>query len=214
MTSGTSTNDVNEPEQPGNSVNGTSESDRARGFAAKAIIGAAVFIGLILITVSLLARRGSIPELTRSEFDRALSKWNSSEPSRYSITTTVVGRQPATYSVAVANGDVVVALRNDHPLKDQRTLGTWSVPGMFRTIEHDLIAIESDAANGVASSDLHLRAEFDPQWGFPTRYLRVEWTSGAQVSWSVDQFENGASASVSPNEDLKAVTSLSTEAVE
>ena len=156
--------------------------------------GLLTIAGLLVIWV-ISSSRQRLPELTRKRFDAARAQWNAANPNSYTIETEVVGRQPATYRVQLADGQIVVAQRNDYPLKDQRTLGTWSVPGMFGTIEHDLLATEQPATAAAGPrSELHLRAEFDPQWGYPKRYLRVEWGTDAQVSWTVQQFTTADSS--------------------
>ncbi len=145
----------------------------------------------ISITWMIVIRQQRIPELTRENFDAARVKWDATNIDDYAIETIVVGMQPATYRAEVRNGEILAAQRNGYALKDQRTLGTWSVPGMFRTIEHDLLNFERDEAEGKSTRELHLRAEFDPELGIPRRYLRVEWSSGAQVSWDVAEFTQG-----------------------
>jgi hypothetical protein len=161
-----------------------------RRFVLLAVAGGLLSVAIGLVAWIVIESRSRIPELTRADFDAALARWEKTQLHDYLIETTVVGRQPATYNVRIESDRVVSATRNGHPLKDQRTLGTWSIPGMFRTIEHDLLATEApqDGADGM-SRDLHLRAEFDPVWGYPQRYLRVEWGTDAQVSWTVDQFD-------------------------
>jgi hypothetical protein len=121
-----------------------------------------------------------MPELDRARFVEAQQQWQGHALNDYVIVTHVTGLQAATYQVDVRQGEVVEASRDDQPLADVRTWGTWSVPGMFTTIERDL-------AN--KSADLHLRAEFDSQWGFPRRYLRLDWRSGYEVTWNVTLFE-------------------------
>lgn len=80
----------------------------------------------------------SIPPLEPSQFYEARAKWDAAGPQDYEIEIVVTGSQPATYEVHVRNGQAEVALRNGQPLRQRRTLGTWSVPGMFSTIQRDV----------------------------------------------------------------------------
>ena len=151
------------------------------------ICGSLLAIFCVFVGVAFWASRQRIPVMTRNGFDSAVTRWNTRACANYVIATRVEGNQPALYEVRVVDNEVIQALRNGHPLRDQRTLGTWSVPGMFGTIERDLIHTESQ--EGQAEADLHLRAEFDAEWGFPRRYLRVQWGESNQVRWQVERFE-------------------------
>ena len=64
-------------------------------------------------------------------------------------------------------------------------LGTWSVPGMFGTIESDL---KTNAAAPPSQPPLQLRAEFHPTYGYPQRYVRLAWGTKVTTSWNVTMF--------------------------
>ena len=112
----------------------------------------------------------------------------------YRVEVRVTGRQAATYCVEVRGGQVQKATRNGQPLKQQRTMGTWSVPGMFHTIEKDLQNVELHASGRAdqATPRPKLRCRFETKLGYPQQYYRIE-TSGriynAEVSWQVVSFE-------------------------
>lgn len=133
----------------------------------------------------------SIPPLEPSQFYEARAKWDAAGPQDYEIEIVVTGSQPATYEVHVRDGQAEVALRNGQPLRQRRTLGTWSVPGMFSTIQRDVEAVERAASPSADPSlpRLTLRAEFDPQYGYPARYRRIQHGSPVEVSWQVTRFE-------------------------
>ena len=141
------------------------------------------------VFVMALVDRDEMIELTRADFAAAEQRWNTSRPASYDIEIEVTGRQAATYRVEVRGGVVRLATRNGDPLKQPRTMGTWSVPGMFGTIERDLIAVEQRAAGtgNLSSSRLHLRATFDSELGIPRSYLRLELASQMQVTWKVSE---------------------------
>ena len=135
-----------------------------------------------------------LPELTREEFDRSMALWDAVSPENYDIEVQVEGRQPAIYRVEVRSGHVRTATRNGNPLRQRRTMGTWSVPGMYGTIERDLVAVER-VESGKAdryTPRLLLRAKFDDKWGklgIPTHYHRIQWGSHTEVRWEVTHFE-------------------------
>ena len=149
--------------------------------------GVAAIVCAVLVMA--LVGRGEMIELTRADFDAAEQRWNDSRPADYDIEIEVTGRQAATYRVEVRDGVVRSATRNGDALKQPRTMGTWSVPGMFGTIERDLIAVEERAAGtgNLSSSRLHLRATFDLELGIPRCYLRLELASQMQVTWEVTE---------------------------
>lgn len=154
-------------------------------------LGMAMLLIVGLIAIGKFARRGQLPILDRSGFNAARSAWIDAEPSDYDITIEVTGRQPAIYRAQIRGGETINASRNDTPLTQKRTLRTWSVPGMFDTIESDVESVELFASGkGDAwTPNLTLRAEFDPEWHFPSRYRRIEWGSSYEVLWQVKEFK-------------------------
>jgi hypothetical protein len=153
---------------------------------------AGVLLGLFSIAI-IIAIRGRDPsrELTREDFEIAQQRWTRSGPASYDISIKVVGRQPALYQVQVRSGDVVSATIDGRPLKQRRTFDTWSVPGMFGTIERDLEHVEEFTASGPRPNlpRLTLRATFDSNYGFPRRYRRLEWGTDRDVIWEVREFK-------------------------
>ena len=133
-------------------------------------------------------RGNAVPELDVAGFATAQEKWTQAEPPDYLIETKVSGLQPATYRVQVREHRVISAKRNDYPLKDERTLGTWSVPGMFGTIQRD---VDANQTASDSSPPLHLRVQYEPQYGYPMRYVRLMWGTKVTTSWEVTRFEIG-----------------------
>ena len=156
--------------------------------AAGMLFGLAAMLG-----ITVFSRRGRLPRLTPEAFATARQRWDAQGPDDYNVLATVSGRQPATYRVEVRGGQIRSALRNGHPLRQRRTLGTWSVPGMFGTISSDLDS-QRRVADGTANATtprVRLRAVFDPQLGYPIRYHRMEIRSHGgnyEIAWEV-QFD-------------------------
>jgi hypothetical protein len=158
--------------------------------------GLAVLFGplVLLVAWAVVSRARSLPPLERADFDAARQRWSQAAPTDYDLEVVVEGRQPATYRVEVRGGEVQVALRNGLPLTQPRTMGTWSVPGMFGTIEIDLENVERSAEDASPTPDakLLLRARFDGQYGYPARYHRIELVRhgvNPEVSWTVTKFD-------------------------
>ena len=166
------------------------------GVAAGIVLGLAAMIAVAMLSRGSVARR-----LTPELFQEAMAKWKQEQPQDYDIEIQVRGNQPATYYVEVRGGDARLALRNGQPLTQRRTFSTWSVPGMFATVARDVDALERRAAGQTDKSvpDLNLRATFDPRYGYPARYRRLQYQSSVEVEWEVTRFkvvtgERGASA--------------------
>ena len=130
----------------------------------------------------------SLPDLTMEHFESNWNRWAEPGPANYDIEVEVRGPQAATYHVEVRDGEAISATRDDYPLKGPRTIGTWSVVGMFHTMEIDLDQLVLDAAETSKSARLLLDCRFDPEWGFPTRYRRIEVGSQMHVEWQVISF--------------------------
>ena len=148
------------------------------------LAAAAVTVVTLFLLITKWFAAEQLPELNLETFESARSAWSDQRPRDYGITIEVTGRQPATYSVEVRDGQAVHALRNGKPLKDPRTFRTWTVDGMFETMEHDVYRNADVAGN----EPLHLGARFDQRWQYPAEYLRIEWGTSMEVAWKVTEF--------------------------
>lgn len=145
-----------------------------------------LFLGAILgILFWAIRHRDTTPPLTEATFAAARDRWQQANIQNYTVTIQVTGNQPATYKVWIEGGLATKAERNGNPLQQRRTFETWSVPGMFGTIERDV----SEIAAASAGPHLVLRAEFDPETGVPLRYRRLAYRGGGDVQWQVTAFE-------------------------
>lgn len=154
------------------------------------LLGLALAVAALLLAWRLLPG-DPIPPLSPEQFHAARARWKAIAPQDYNIEIVVRGSQPATYAVQVRDGKAEQALRNGRPLRQRRTFGTWSVPGMFSTIARDVEAVErfNRGKAEPGSPQLRLRAEFDPKYSYPARYRRIQWGSPVEVSWEVTRFE-------------------------
>jgi hypothetical protein len=174
----------------------TSKADvklrRLGGYLAAVFLGGIFGLTVAFVVVSFRGR-GSIPELTAQDFEDARQKWNRAAIADYDLTVIVRSRDLSTYRVEVREGAVQAAFRNDQPLRQQRTSGTWSVQGMFETIEQDMKTLELHRAGEAEPGmpQLALRGKFDEELGVPQRYQRTEmrkFGSNSEVSWDVVEF--------------------------
>jgi len=171
-------------------------NDPFRSFRRALLFAACVTLllgGVVLITIGWW-RGGQLMPIGRDELDAARARWAQVALSDYDLETEVSGRQGATYRTCVRGGRVIRASRDGQPLSGSRTLGTWSVPGMFLTIERDVENVERAGRGQVDPqiAGLELRGQFDPRTGLPRRYFRTQrggrGEAGA-VSWRVTVFE-------------------------
>jgi hypothetical protein len=156
-------------------------------------VAAGLALGMLVMLGVAIMNRGAVsPRLTPDIFEAAKAKWNLEQPQNYNIEIQVHGTQPATYYVEVRGGAAQLALRNGQPLRQMRTFSTWSVPGMFATMSRDVDALKLRAAGrgDKFTPDLNLRATFDPRYGYPARYRRLQYQSSVEVEWEVTRFED------------------------
>lgn len=130
------------------------------------------------------------PTLTPERFDQVWEQWKRSPVENYDVQIRVSGTQGAVYEVQVRDGSAVSARRNGEPLLQRRTFETWSVGGMLSTISRDVENLrawnEHRAKPG--TPEVALRAEFDPTYGYPLRYRRIQFGSTVEVAWEVEKF--------------------------
>lgn len=168
-----------------------SELASAPGVSTRSLWLVAIALGIGATLLFYVVRQrlaDPTPELTEAAFDQAWQRWQAHEVKNYEIEIRVTGAQAATYRVVVEAGEATAAFRNGAPLGQRRTFETWSVPGMFSTIEADVARL-FHPAKGSSPARLTLRAQFDPDLGYPQHYQRIEWGQSSEVTWDVVRFE-------------------------
>lgn len=182
-------------------MNSTKEESPPPPPAALRRLGAFVAAGVIgsltaLVGVAIYWTRnttGRLPPLTGKELDQARKLWRVAGPANYDVEIVVTGRQPAVYAVQVRDGQAITAMRNGKPLRQKRTFGTWSVPGMFSTIGADVDNQERVASGtaDVQTPQVSLRGLFHPRLGYPLKYVRLErvrFGNNRTVTWEIRRF--------------------------
>ena len=175
-------NDADSPEATQKSVTGTGGRRNAVAWGAACALLTAVVIWAIYAFVSAGPR---LPEIGQAKLDAARQKWKQNGPANYDITIAVTGTRAAIYQVEVRNGQAVRATRDGDELKDPRTLGTWSVPGMFDTMQSDVDHITEP----IPISAREANRESPEADAYPRRYRRIEWGSSIEVGWEVTEFQ-------------------------
>ncbi|MBL9125943.1 MAG: hypothetical protein JNG90_20035, partial [Planctomycetaceae bacterium] len=153
-------------------------------------LGGAVGIAATLAAFAYFVR-GTAEVLTLEALREAQAKWEEAGPASYNQELELVGSQAGTIQVEVRRGEVTRMVRNGYQPSQQRTWWYWSVPGQFETIDVDWEAAQDPPRGfGVApGTRAILRAEFDPQYGYPRFYQRVLLGTGIHVEWRVTRFE-------------------------
>jgi hypothetical protein len=153
------------------------------------VLGAVAFalVGIILSVGYFVVER--IPLLTELELDAAKKCWQERGPVSYDIDIELRGAQPGHVQVKVRNR-VAADETRDGRVPQKHTWETWTVPGMFDTLETDMEIAENPehAIQAAPGTRWQLRCEFDPQLGYPRRYHRLA-SGGPEVYWHVTRFE-------------------------
>jgi hypothetical protein len=168
----------------------TARRANASWFGWATVVGFAVTT-LVLIGLHFVADRQLQP-LTRNAYEAAWQRWQQNGPKSYQLEVEVTGRQAARYQVRVERGEAVSATRDGVPLKQHRVWFTWTVPGMFETIQRDLEQLERAQRGEPNSRGLTVLVFFDPELGYPVRYLRAEQLGpgvNPEAGWTVKQFD-------------------------
>ena len=153
------------------------------------VLGALAFaiFSLVLSLEFFVVER--IPALTEAALTEAKKRWLQNGPLSYDMDIDLRGAQPGNIVVNVRKR-VVMAETRDGKVPKEHTWETWSVPGLFNTIETDMEIAENpeQAIQAAPGTKWTLRCEFDPKLGIPLRYHRMV-TGGPEVYWRVTRFQ-------------------------
>jgi hypothetical protein len=131
----------------------------------------------------------SLPELTESSLDAAMTRWEKNGPASYDLDLEIAGRQPGVVHLEVRGGEVTVANRDGRPTPE-RTWDEWSVPGQFDTLvrELEMAADPQGEMNAPRGARIWLRAEFEPKFGYPRKFHRYASGGAIEMSWQTTAF--------------------------
>jgi hypothetical protein len=152
-------------------------------------VGSIIFaIASVVVALEFFAVE-RLPLLTEAQLEAAQKLWKEHGPQNYFMDIELRGAQPGAIHIEVKNG-VVMATTRDNRVPPKWTWETWSVAGMFDTLEQDLQIAEdpSQQIQAAPGTTWKLRCEFDPKFGYPRRYHRFV-AGGPEVYWRVTKFE-------------------------
>ena len=160
-----------------------------RGITIRSVL---IVAGIAMIVGWLALRYGigpGLPEIQPEDLAAARQRWQAAGITDYDIEITLSGRQSGEIKVQVRDGKPIAMTRNGIQPKQERTWEPWTVPGMFDTIDVDFDN-RADAEDnfGVDSGSVHLRCFFDPELGYPRRYLHQIFGRNQDLEWKVTEF--------------------------
>jgi len=173
--------------------NEAADPDAPSGFRIPPLaIAVVVLLGLVLggaLAVELFVVE-RLPELTNEKLAAAEKLWDARGPKSYNLDLTIEGAQPGVVHVEVRDGVTTAMQRDGLAPQQRRVWDVWAVPGMFETIEREieLAADPQHEMDAAANASVDLRAEFDPQFGYPARFHRIVFGGGPEVYWKVTSF--------------------------
>jgi Family of unknown function (DUF6174) len=178
-----------EADQVGDEGNSSGRRRRLSRRTTLFVLGSIAFAlaSLVLALEFFVVER--IPLLTQSELNDAKKRWQEHGPVSYDMDIELRGAQPGSVQISVRNR-VVTAETRDERVPKEHTWDTWSMPGMFNTLETDMEIAENpeQAIQAAPGTKWELRCEFDPEFGIPRSYHRVA-SGGPEVYWRVKHFE-------------------------
>jgi hypothetical protein len=153
-------------------------------------LGLLVTIGLISW---LMPKDNTIP-LTAENLEQAQRLWQARGPASYDLDLAIGGLRAGTVHVEVRHGQVTAMTRDGHSPSQRRTWDVWTVPGQFDTLETELADMDHPERGFAAPPGAQVieRVRFDPELGFPQRYVRLVLGTELGVEWSTTSFKSVA----------------------
>jgi len=153
-------------------------------------LGLAATIGL---TRWLMPKDDTVP-LTAENLEQAQRLWQARGPRSYDLDLAIGGIRAGTVHVEVRQGQVTAMSRDGHSPSQRRTWDAWTVPGQFDTLETELADMAHPERGFAAPPGAQVveRVRFDPELGFPRRYVRWVLGTNLEVEWSTTRFQRVA----------------------
>lgn len=130
-----------------------------------------------------------MPEISPADLEAAERRWAAKELKNYDLKVVLAGRQTGELLMTVRNGEPTGLTRNGTPMKQPRTWESWTVPGMFETLTTEFEnRDEAREKFGVEPASIHMRCEFDAEFGYPKRYLHQIYGRQQDLQWTVTEF--------------------------
>lgn len=157
---------------------------------AAAMAGGLFAIVAVVVTYAVFNRE-TASQVTAELVQQASDRWDTHGPQNYDLEVALTKRRVERHRVEVRRGEVVRYTLDDHEMTRRRSFDTWSVPGMFGTIEADVenVRLVETGEAQAYTPRLSLWGTFDEEFGIPRRYRRVQWGADFEVSWDVVEFK-------------------------
>jgi hypothetical protein len=144
-------------------------------------------LGIVAAAISWrLFATGGLKDVTESELREAKERWRSNRLENYRMRIELDGPLQGAYEIKVAEGQPQSMTFNSNPIGNRRTMATWTVEGMFRLLDIDLLSQAQALQTG---NRLVVRADFHETLGYPQRYHRHDFLTRTSLTWKVTQFE-------------------------
>jgi len=168
---------------------GTSRRFRPAALVLGTMLGALAVVAGLLVNAFL--NRTRTPLLTRAAYEAAAERWDAHGPDSYTLDLELTGNRPGKIHVEVRDGQPVRMIRDGVQPKQQRTWYYWTVPGQMDMIAEELDMADDPAASfdSPQASQMIIRAEFDPEYGYPRKYDRVVLGTDFEIHWTLTRFE-------------------------
>jgi hypothetical protein len=130
-----------------------------------------------------------MPEISPADLDAAQRRWQAKGLKNYDLKIVLAGRQTGELLMTVRDGEPTGLTRNGTAMKQPRTWEPWTVPGMFETLTTDFEnRDEAREKFGVEPQSIHMRCEFEAEFGYPKRYLHQIYGRQQDLQWTVTEF--------------------------
>lgn len=167
------------------------QSPRRIAWSYVALGAGVTLVVLAIVAIVLVSRfRDPTPELTIDALHAAQRRWQAHGPASYDLELTLGGATPGRVQVKVRDGEATDMVRNGERPEDRRSWNVWTVPGQFAMMarELELAADPQREMNAPAGTRLLLRAQFDPELGYPVHYHRMVVGQAPEVEWTISVF--------------------------
>jgi hypothetical protein len=150
-------------------------------------LGLSVTIGLI---VWLMPQDDTVP-LTAENLEKAQRLWQAHGPDSYDLDLAIGGLRAGTVHIEVRHGQVTAMTRDGRSPSQRRTWDAWAVPGQFDTLEIEWAGLAHPERGFAAPPGAQVieRVRFDPELGFPQRYVRQVLGTELGVEWTTTSFK-------------------------
>ncbi len=129
------------------------------------------------------------PLLTQQRLAEAWQRWRERGPDNYDVELDVQGEIGGKVVVQVREGEVTFLSRDGQTPSQKRTWVYWTIPNQLGVLETDLAhARDTGPPFGSETSPAVLRAEFDSEYGYPSRYQRLSLGGMGAMSWQITRF--------------------------